>query len=195
MESLNLQHTLFFVDLKDDRRVPRIWVDTMQHPREITVTVGCETDPTAVSQGGHFDINSRLTTQITVILLDRRAPSTPRPSRETSNETSRSSAFVPQEDATTGSDVEASTLGSSIEYLYGFLNRTGSAQLVTSIVGLDAFLPDPEQRTEFVERVEQRVRKSRTITPQQFRERCRFLTHEAYRNEVGDRAYSLRTVR
>lgn len=177
MEDLNLNHTLFFVNLQPHKKAPRICVDTMRHPIAVTVSVDCYTDPTAVTDTAHFDINSRLTRRIFVVL----------------NKMNSTQALSSAEAETSTS--EDAIPGSSIDYIYGFMNRAGSAQLVTFIVGLEQWIPADDARAEFTTSLEDKARKSRTISAKQFKERCRFLTHAEYSAEVGDEVYKLQTKR
>lgn len=175
MEDLNLKHTLFFVQLKPGKKAPRIWVDTMRHPTVVTVSVECYADPTAATDTAHFDINSRLTQRIFVILN--------KPASDGSAD--KGDSVSPKAEAP----------GSSTEYIYGFLNRAGSAQLVTYIVGLELWLRDEREHTAFADSIEQQARKSRTLTEEQFRQRCKFLTHAEYEAEIGPETYKLQTKR
>ncbi|EKC97246.1 hypothetical protein A1Q2_08464 [Trichosporon asahii var. asahii CBS 8904] len=177
MEDLNLKHTLFFVQLKPGKKAPRILVDTMRHPTVVTVSVECHADPTAASDSAHFDINSRLTQRIFVILNKP-------PLAIDAGATSTDSNLL-----------KAPASGSNIDYIYGFINRAGSAQLVTYIVGLELWLPEESALQEFIGSIEQQARKSRAITAEQFSQRCRFLTHAEYEAEVGKETYKLQTRR
>lgn len=177
MEDLNLNHTLFFVNLKPNMKAPRIWVDTMRHPTVVTVSVDCYADPTTATDTAHFDINSRLTRRI-FVLLNKVAPSD-----ETIPNGSSSESPSPK------------TPGSSTDYIYGFLNRAGSAQLVTYIVGIEQWLPEEPARSAYTESIEQQARKSRVMTSEQFKQRCKFLTHAEYEAEIGSETYKLQTKR
>lgn len=177
MQDLNLNHTLFFVTLKPSKKAPRIWIDTMRHPTVVTVSVDCQADPTTVSDTAHFDINSRLTRRIFVIL----------------NRSGLHDKVDPNGSIPMSGDLGVSSL--SIDYIYGFLNRAGSAELTTYIVGLEQWLPDTDARTVFTTTIERQALKSRSKTASEFRRRCLFLTHAEYKAEVGADLYELQTKR
>lgn len=179
IDALNMDTLLFFQDLIGSTAPVVTLRYTQFQPQSVISTLRCTIDPLCLRLSGRDDaVNfygwDGCTDEVTLILQDARPePRQPPPSGE----------------------------DKKIDVIMAYLNIVRVESAYIRIVGLEAFLPDSEWPA-FRERVAQQFRAENDESgepwsdeDEEFSTYWKFLTHEQYREEVGDVRYKLYTVR
>lgn len=179
IDALNMDTLLFFHDLTGPSAPSVTLRYTQFQPQTVISTVRCTVDPLRLTLSDHDNAVSfygwdGCTDEVTLILQDARPePRQPPPS---------------------GAAAE-------IDVVMTYLNIVRVESAYINIVGLEAFLPDTEWPA-FRERVARQFRTDAEDSgepwsdeDEEFTTYWKFLTHDEYKEQVGDVRYKLYTVR
>lgn len=180
IDSPNIDTLLFFQEISGPS-VPSVTLGyTQPHPLHVVSTVRCLVDPLRLTlPDSPHAINfygwDGCTESVTLILQDERPP--------------------PRQPPPTCADA-------SIDVVMTYLNIVAVESAYIYIVGLEAFLPDLDEWPAFREKVARQFRQENDDTDEpwsdddeEFTMYWRFLTHDQYREQVGDLRYKMHTQR
>lgn len=180
IDALNIDTLLFFQELRGPT-VPSVTLRYTQfQPLHVVSTVRCLVDPLRLTlldppNAINFYGWDGCTDSVTLILQDKRPPPRQPPLR---------------------------CADASIDVVMTYLNIVRVESAYINIVGLELFLPDLDERPAFREKVARQFRQDTddigepwSDDDEEFAMYWRFLTHDQYREQVGDLRYKMHTQR